>query len=195
MLTRIFPRHSAALNGSPQAEAEGRQEPCWAPSLHQQRHVRRKTPKPQNPKNASLSSGRGHWGHRRTPLPSSTRRMGRRANLPRRRARSTLLHFAARRCCASAERWCRCPPWRPFWRAPREPRRLWAPREPRRLVIGADSKKSCYMEGAYTAAAGLLGRGRGLASPETHHPPHPSLAQIFQQCIPRAPSLDFRSGL
>ena len=74
-------------------------------------------------------------------------------------------------------------------------RRLWAPREPRRLVIGADSKKGCYMEGAYTAAAGLLGRGRGLASLETHHPPHPSLAQIFQQCIPRAPSLDFRSGL
>ena len=63
-------------------------------------------------------------------------------------------------------------------------------------TTGADSKKGCYMEGAYTAAAGLLGRGGGgLASPETHHPPHPSLAQIFQQCIPRAPSLDFRSGL
>ena len=43
-------------------------------------------------------------------------------------------------------------------------------------------------------ALGGGGGGRGLASPETHHPPHPSLAQIFQQCIPRAPSLDFRSG-
>ena len=54
------------------------------------------------------------------------------------------------------------------------------------------------MEGACSAAAALLGGGGGgggLASPETHHPPHPSLAQILQQCIPRAPSLDFRSGL
>ena len=147
-------------------------------------------------KNPSLSPGRGHWGHRRTPLPSSTRRMGRRANLPRRRVRSTLLHFAARRCWASAERRCRCPPWRPFRWAPREPRRLRAPREPRRLVTGAESKKGLLHGGRkHCRRWSTGGGGGGLASPETHHPPHPCLAQIFQQCIPRAPSLDFRSGL
>ena len=89
-----------------------------------------------------------------------------------------------------------CPPWRPFRWAPREPRRLWAPREPRRLVIGADSKRKRLLHGGRILCRRCsAGGGGGLASPETHHPPHPSLAQILQQCIPRAPSLDFRSGL
>ena len=87
-------------------------------------------------------------------------------------------------------------PWRPFRWAPREPRRLWAPREPRRLVIGADSKRKRLLHGGRTLCRRCsAGGGGGVASPETHHPPHPSLAQIFQQCIPRAPSLDFRPGL
>ena len=66
--------------------------------------MRAATSRTARSKNQSLSAGRGHWGHRRTPLPSSTRRIGRCATLPRRRLRSTVVHFAARRCLASADR-------------------------------------------------------------------------------------------
>ena len=68
LLTRIFPRHGAALNGSPQAEVEGRQEPCWAPSLYQQRHVRRTPPAAMPPRTAT-TAGR-YRRSRRSPCPA-----------------------------------------------------------------------------------------------------------------------------
>ena len=67
--------------------------------------IRAATSRTARSKNPSLSSGRGHWGHRRTPLPSSTLRMGRCVTLPRSRPRSSEVHFAALRCLASTDRW------------------------------------------------------------------------------------------